>query len=168
MVPCRTDTPELSSAVTPTRLAVTWALATCRHSSCIIQLPSPESQLSLLISFYFISSAFPVNLRHSFMAIWSSISSPHPPATHCFPASGFLFVTLSAVTLSVCASSPSWYFCPASRNHYIFTHPAITNSACPRQGDFSHLALLSAYSKYLHNILSMWGNLKRFGSMPFG
>jgi len=42
------------------------------------------------------------------------------------------------------------------------------NSAFLGQGDFSHLALVSRYSQYLHNILSMWGNLKGFGSMVSG
>lgn len=66
-VSCRTDTSKLSSAVAPTRpLAEIWALDTSRLRGCIIQLPSPESQLSLLISFSFISSVFPV--------IWETVS----------------------------------------------------------------------------------------------
>lgn len=125
------------------------------HAGTGVELSSSSPQNhSYPCSYPFISSVFPI-IWDRFMATGSSISSPHLPATHCFPAPGFLLVTLSPVTLSVCASSPSWCFCPASRNHYIFTHPAITNSASPGQGDFSHLALLSAYSKYLHNILSM-------------
>lgn len=100
----------------------------------------------------------------------SFVSSSHPPAAHCFLAPGFFspLVTLSPVALPVRASAPSCCFCPASRKHDSFTCPGRTHSACPGQGDFSHLALVSAYSQYLHNILSMWGNLKRFGSMTFG
>lgn len=151
----------------PRPLAVSWALATYWHSGCITQLPSPASQLSLVISFSYTSSVFPIIWQfHGYVQLHllfplsssSLLSSSRLPQPLGHPRS----------RSTVCASAPSCCFCPASRKHDSFTCPAKTNSACPGQGDFSHLSIVSAYSQYLHNILSMWGNLKRFGSMPFG
>lgn len=146
-IPQRADSPMLTFPTAHTEFP-SWALAQrlCCPASC--------------------------NMTDHFMSICSSESSSHPLVDNCFLAPVFLSPSHVPSLSSLCLCLPSLLLFLSSQQKtwqlfFFFLVQQEWNLLVLDKEVFLIL-LISTYSQYLHNILSMWGKLKGFGSMLFG